>query len=101
MKQTIIMLPFTLTSILFIQSLSPMVISYRAHYRSIEVARHKALRSMNIAFSVLFITVFFFYAISFNLTMGHDVAVKATIKTSRPWRWWPRAWEARPSRFSP
>ena len=30
-KQTIIMLPFTLTSILFIQSLSPMVISYRAH----------------------------------------------------------------------
>ena len=31
---------------------------------------------MNIAFSVLFITVFF-YAISFNLTMGHDVAVKA------------------------
>ncbi|GAE77307.1 serine transporter [Cutibacterium acnes JCM 18918] len=58
-KQTIIMLPFTLTSILFIQSLSPMVISYRAHYRSIEVARHKALRSMNIAFSVLFITVFF------------------------------------------
>ncbi|MCQ8209574.1 hypothetical protein NPS74_17990, partial [Cutibacterium acnes subsp. acnes] len=75
-KQTIIMLPFTLTSILFIQSLSPMVISYRAHYRSIEVARHKALRSMNIAFSVLFITVFF-YAISFNLTMGHDVAVKA------------------------
>ena len=75
-KQTIVMLPFTLTSILFIQSLSPMVISYRAHYRSIEVAHHKALCSMNIAFSVLFITVFF-YAISFNLTMGHDVAVKA------------------------
>ncbi|WP_235463269.1 aromatic amino acid transport family protein [Aeromonas australiensis] len=30
MKDAIIMLPFTLTSILFIQSLSPMVISYRS-----------------------------------------------------------------------
>ncbi|MER8277338.1 hypothetical protein, partial [Acinetobacter baumannii] len=43
-KQTIIMLPFTLTSILFLQSLSPMVISYRSHNKSIEVARYKALR---------------------------------------------------------
>lgn len=34
-KQTIIMLPFTLTSILFLQSLSPMVISYRSHNKSI------------------------------------------------------------------
>ena len=31
---------------------------------------------MNIAFAVLFITVFF-YAISFNLAMGHDQAVEA------------------------
>lgn len=75
-KQTIIMLPFTLTSILFLQSLSPMVISYRSHNKSIEVARHKALRAMNIAFGILFVTVFF-YAISFNLAMGHDQAVMA------------------------
>lgn len=75
-KQTIVMMPFTLTSILFIQSLSPMVISYRAHNSNIEVARHKALRAMNIAFAVLFITVFF-YAISFNLALGHDDAVRA------------------------
>lgn len=76
LKQTVVMLPFTLTSILFIQTLSPMVISYRSHYASIAVARHKALRSMNIAFGVLFVTVFC-YAISFNLAMGHDEAVKA------------------------
>ena len=39
-------------------------------------ARHKALRAMNIAFGVLFVTVFF-YAVSFTLAMGHDEAVKA------------------------
>jgi amino acid permease len=42
----------------------------------VEVARHKALRAMNIAFGVLFVTVFF-YAVSFTLAMGHDEAVKA------------------------
>ncbi len=76
MKNAIITLPFTLTSILFIQTLSPMVISYRSREKSIEVARHKALRAMNIAFGILFVTVFF-YAVSFTLAMGHDEAVKA------------------------
>lgn len=76
-KDTIIMLPFTLTSILFIQSLSPMVISYRSHEKSIEVARFKAMRAMNIAFLILFVTVFF-YAVSFNLAMGHEDAVQAS-----------------------
>lgn len=75
-KNAIITLPFTLTSILFIQTLSPMVISYRAKEKSVEVARYKALRAMNIAFGILFITVFF-YAVSFTLAMGHDEAVKA------------------------
>ena len=75
-KNAIITLPFTLTSILFIQTLSPMVISYRAREKSIEVARYKALRAMNIAFAILFVTVFF-YAVSFTLAMGHDEAVKA------------------------
>ena len=75
-KNAIITLPFTLTSILFIQTLSPMVISYRSREKSIEVARHKALRAMNIAFGILFVTVFF-YAVSFTLAMGHDEAVKA------------------------
>lgn len=75
-KNAIITLPFTLTSILFIQTLSPMVISYRSHEKSIDVARHKALRAMNIAFTVLFVTVFF-YAVSFTFAMGHDEAVRA------------------------
>lgn len=75
-KETIAILPITLTSILFIQILSPMVISYRSHNKSIEVAWYKALRAMNIAFGILFITVFF-YAISFNLAMGHEQAVMA------------------------
>ncbi len=75
-KQAIITLPFTLTSILFIQTLSPMVISYRNREKNQAVARHKALRTMNIAFGVLFCTVFF-YAVSFTLAMGHDEAVQA------------------------
>ncbi|POG23013.1 hypothetical protein C2855_11100 [Aeromonas bestiarum] len=77
MKDAIIMLPFTLTSILFIQSLSPMVISYRSREKSLEVARFKAMRAMNIAFGILFVVVFF-YAVSFTLAMGHEQAVKAS-----------------------
>lgn len=75
-RDAVVMLPFTLTSILFIQSLSPMVISYRAREKSIEVARFKAMRAMNIAFGILFVTVFF-YAVSFTLALGHEQAVKA------------------------
>lgn len=75
-KNAIITLPFTLTSILFIQTLSPMVISYRAHNKSIAAARYKALRAMNIAFAILFVTVFF-YAISFTFAMSHADAVQA------------------------
>ncbi|WP_368159361.1 aromatic amino acid transport family protein [Aeromonas sp. R5-3] len=77
LKDAIVMLPFTLTSILFIQSLSPMVISYRSREKSLEVARFKAMRAMNIAFGILFVVVFF-YAVSFTLAMGHEQAVKAS-----------------------
>ena len=75
-KNMIAMLPITLTSILFVPSLSPMVISYRSHNQSIHVAQYKAMRAMKISFAVLFVTVFS-YAISFNLAMGHDQAVLA------------------------
>ncbi len=75
-KEAVITLPFTLTSILFIQTLSPMVISFRNQNVNRELARFKALRAMNIAFIILFCTVFF-YAVSFTLAMGHDEAVKA------------------------
>ncbi|VEH68444.1 Inner membrane transport protein YhaO [Rodentibacter pneumotropicus] len=57
-KNAIITLPFTLTSILFIQTLSPMVISYRQKEVNREIARRKALRAMNIAFFILFTAVF-------------------------------------------
>ncbi|MCG9790350.1 amino acid permease [Vibrio barjaei] len=75
-KDAIITLPFTLTSILFIQSLSPMVISYRSHEKSIEVARYKATRAMKIAFAVLFVIVFFF-AVSFTFAISQDQAADA------------------------
>ena len=60
-----------------------MVISYRSREKSVAVARHKALRAMNIAFGVLFVTVFF-YAVSFTLAMGHDEAVKPTSRIFPP-----------------
>ncbi|WP_434145698.1 hypothetical protein [Photobacterium leiognathi] len=75
-KDAIITLPFTLTSILFIQSLSPMVISYRSHEKSIEVARYKASRAMTIAFSILFMVVFFF-AVSFTFAISQTEAQHA------------------------
>lgn len=76
LKDTIVTLPFTLTSILFIQTLSPMVIFYRNQESSVEVARVKSLRVMTIAFVVLFVTVFF-YAVSFTLAMGYEEAERA------------------------
>lgn len=76
LKDAIITLPFTLTSILFIQSLSPMVISYRSHEKSIEVARYKASRAMKIAFSILFVIVFFF-AVSFTFAISQEQATQA------------------------
>ncbi|WP_299021069.1 hypothetical protein [uncultured Photobacterium sp.] len=79
LKDAIITLPFTLTSILFIQSLSPMVISYRSHEKSIEVARYKATRAMKIAFFMLFFIVFFF-AVSFTLAISQEQATEAMQK---------------------
>ncbi len=75
-KQAVITMPFTVFSILFVQTLSPMVISYRSHNKSAEVAKYKSNRAMKIAFWVLFASVFF-YAISFNLAMSHEQAVIA------------------------
>tara|TARA_B100001094_G_C18177950_1_gene799060 strand:- start:509 stop:1753 length:1245 start_codon:yes stop_codon:yes gene_type:complete len=72
-------LPFTLTSILFLQSLSPMVISYRARYKSIDLARYKATRAMNIAFMILFVVVFFF-AVSFTLAISQEQAMDAKMQ---------------------
>lgn len=76
LKDTVVTLPFTLTSILFIQTLSPMVIFYRNQHVSANVARIKAQRAMRIAFAILFVTVFF-YAVSFTLAMGPEEAQRA------------------------
>jgi serine transporter len=75
-KQTIIMMPFTITSLLFSQCLSPLVISYRTHNENKIVAKYKAVRAMNIAYAILFVAIFF-YAISFNLTMSQEQAIAA------------------------
>ncbi|GAA4651078.1 amino acid permease [Kistimonas scapharcae] len=75
-KNAIITLPFTLTSILFIQSLSPMTIAFREHSQNVEEARFRSLRAMKVAFALLFCIVFF-YAISFTLTISQVQAVDA------------------------
>ncbi len=75
-KKAIITLPFTLTSILFLASLSPMVISFREKDPSTENARHRAQRAMKIAFVILFLVVFF-YALSFSLSISQTEAKEA------------------------
>jgi len=75
-RSAVATLPFTLTSILFLQTLSPMVCSYRLREASPETARRKAQRAMSIAFGILFATVFFF-AVSFALALGHPEAEEA------------------------
>lgn len=75
-KEAIITLPFVLTSMLFIQSLSPMVIFFRQHSDTKQAARHRSLRSMNLAFMILFVIIFF-YANSFNLSISQAQANQA------------------------
>ena len=75
-KNAIVMLPFVLTSILFIQSLSPMVIFFRQNSDSPGAARFRSLRAMNLAFGILFVVVFF-YANSFNLAISQGQATAA------------------------
>ena len=75
-KNAIVTLPFVLTSILFIQSLSPTVIFFRQHTDTREGARYRSLRAMNLAFMILFVIVFF-YANSFNLAISQAQATSA------------------------
>ena len=76
---SIITLPFALTSILFLQSLSPMVVDYRKREKNSEIAAYKAQRSMHVAFLILAVIVFFF-AFSFLLVMEHTQVAQATKK---------------------
>lgn len=75
-KNVIITLPFAMTSILFLQSLSPMVIAVRDKNKSKKEARTRSLKIMNVSFGILAIIVFFF-ALSCTLAINHIEAVKA------------------------
>ena len=62
------LLPFVLTSILFLQSLSPMVVWFRNNSETREIALYRAKRAHFIAFFILF-SIVFFYILSFSLTI--------------------------------
>lgn len=70
------LLPFVLTSILFLQSLSPMVVWFRENSSSSDVAVQRASRAHNVAFVILFSAVFF-YVLSFAFSMTQSEAVTA------------------------
>lgn len=74
--QCIILLPLISLSIAFFAGLGPVVIYYRNHTENKVVAHYRALRTYNVAFFFLFGLVFF-YTVSFNLAINHDMAVHA------------------------
>jgi cysteine uptake transport protein len=75
-KNIIVTLPFAMTSILFLQSLSPMVIALRNRNKSKEVARMKSIKIMNTSFGILAVIVFFF-AFSCTMAISHTEAMEA------------------------
>ncbi|QIV95478.1 amino acid permease [Allofrancisella inopinata] len=79
--KTIIMLPFSLTSILFIQSLSPMVLGYRLRYPNFDnsLVLKKCLRTMKLAF-VLLVIFIGFYVLSFSFVIPKQFALEASAK---------------------
>ena len=78
LSQTVVTLPFAMTSILFLQSLSPMVIYVRSEYEDLEIARKKAMQIMNRAFFILAGVVFLF-AFSCTMSITHQDAYNAFV----------------------
>jgi len=78
LSQTVVTLPFAMTSILFLQSLSPMVIYARSEYQDIDLARRKSMQIMNRAFLILAGVVFFF-AFSCTMSITHQDAYNAFV----------------------
>lgn len=76
LTQTIITLPFAMTSILFLQSLSPLVIYARSQHDDIDIARRKADQIMNRSFAILAGVVFFF-AFSCTISVSSEDAYRA------------------------
>jgi len=74
--QVILLLPFSLTTILFIQSLNPMIISYRKRYGSdYEIAAVKSIGVMTLAFIILLLVIGS-YIFSFAFVIPHEVALQ-------------------------
>jgi len=65
------LLPFVLTSILFLQSLSPMVVWFRNNSQTREIALYRAKRAHFIAFIMLAVIVFF-YVVSFSFAVSQE-----------------------------
>lgn len=73
---TTVMFPFALTTILFIQSLSPMVMSYRAQYADQKLAQRKSISTMRLALIILAVIVLF-YIVAFAGIISQSEAVTA------------------------
>lgn len=73
---TVLTLPFTLFSILFVQILSPMNIAFRRVESDPRIATYRALRANRIAYWVLVVAVLFF-AVSFAFSLSHEQALSA------------------------
>ncbi|RCW68675.1 amino acid permease [Pseudorhodoferax soli] len=73
---TVLTVPFTLFSILFVQILSPMNIAFRKVESDPRIATYRALRANRIAYGVLVVSVLFF-ATSFAFALSHEQALSA------------------------
>lgn len=73
---TVLTLPFTLFSILFVQILSPMNVAFRKVEPDPKIATFRALRVSRIAYGILVCAVLFF-AFSFTFSLSHEQAIEA------------------------
>lgn len=73
---TVLTLPFTLFSILFVQILSPMNVAFRKVEPDPQIATLRALRASRIAYGILVCAVLFF-AFSFTFSLSHEQATEA------------------------
>lgn len=73
---TILTVPFTLFSILFVQILSPMNIAFRKVEPDARIATYRAIRANRIAYVILVVSVIFF-AVSFSFALSHEQALSA------------------------
>ncbi|WP_341644362.1 hypothetical protein [Thauera sp. SDU_THAU2] len=73
---TILTVPFTLFSILFVQILSPMNIAFRKVEADARIATYRAIRANRIAYVILAVSVLFF-ATSFSFALSHEQALMA------------------------